>query len=104
MVQVLCCFTSTETIRTVRNGDPRMATSTFTRLLNSGRTTIRVQCCRTSTETIIIRTFRDGEPRVATSTFTLLLSPADPWVRIQCCFMSTAVVRIVRDGTVKVSK
>ena len=34
-VQVHCCFTSTETIRSVRDGEPRTATSTFTQLLNS---------------------------------------------------------------------
>ena len=30
-----CCFTSTETIRTVRDGEPRAATSTFTQILTS---------------------------------------------------------------------
>ena len=30
-----CCFTSTETIRTIRDGEPRTATSTFTQLLSS---------------------------------------------------------------------
>ena len=30
-----CCFTSTETVRTVRDGEPRTATSTFTQLLSS---------------------------------------------------------------------
>ena len=30
-VQVQCCLTSTESIRTVRDGEPRTATSTFTR-------------------------------------------------------------------------
>ena len=34
-VRVQCCFTSTETIRTVRDGVPRTATSTFTQLLSS---------------------------------------------------------------------
>ena len=34
-VQVQCCFTSTETIRTIRDGEPRSATSTFTQLLSS---------------------------------------------------------------------
>ena len=29
------CFTSTETIRTVRDGEPRTATSTFAQLLSS---------------------------------------------------------------------
>ena len=33
LVQVQCCFTSTETIRTIRDGDP--STSTFTQLLMS---------------------------------------------------------------------
>ena len=31
-----CCFTSTETIRTVRDGEPRTITSTFTQLLSFG--------------------------------------------------------------------
>ena len=31
----LCCFTSTETIRTIRDGEPRTATSTSTQLLSS---------------------------------------------------------------------
>ena len=34
-VQVQCCFTSPETIRTIRDGEPRTATSTFTQLLSS---------------------------------------------------------------------
>ena len=33
--KVQCCFTSTETARTVRDRESRMATSTFTQLLNS---------------------------------------------------------------------
>ena len=32
---VQCCFTSTETIRTIGDGEPRTATSTFTQLLGS---------------------------------------------------------------------
>ena len=35
LVQVQCCFASTFTIRTVRDGDPGTATSTFTQLLSS---------------------------------------------------------------------
>ena len=54
-------YDHTETIRTIRDGKPRTATSTFTQLL--------VQCCFTSTETV--KTIRDGEPRTATSTFTV---------------------------------
>ena len=34
-VQVQCCFTSTETMRLIRDGEPRTATSTFTQLLSS---------------------------------------------------------------------
>ena len=30
-----CCFTSTETMRFTRDGEPRTATSTFRQLLNS---------------------------------------------------------------------
>ena len=32
---VQCCFTSTETVRTIRDGEPRTATSTSTQLLSS---------------------------------------------------------------------
>ena len=34
-VRVQCCFTSTETIRTIREGEPRTATSTFTQFMSS---------------------------------------------------------------------
>ena len=34
-LQVQCRFTSTQTIGTIRDGEPRMATSTFTQLLSS---------------------------------------------------------------------
>ena len=34
-VQVQCCFTSTETIRTIRDAEPRTSTSTVTQLLSS---------------------------------------------------------------------
>ena len=70
-VQVQCCFTSTETIRTVRDGEPRTVSSTFTQP-RSSVLTCSVQCCFTSTETI--RTIRDQETRTSTSTFTQLLS------------------------------
>ena len=33
VVQVQCCFTSTQAVRTIRDGDPRTATLTFTRAL-----------------------------------------------------------------------
>ena len=34
-LRVHCCFTSTETIRTIREGDPETTTSSFTQLLSS---------------------------------------------------------------------
>ena len=64
------CFTSIETVRTIRNGERGSSTSTFTQLVSSD-TLVRLRCF-TSTE--IIRLIRDGEPRTATSTFTQLLS------------------------------
>ena len=66
-------FTSTETIRTIRDGEPRTATSTFTQLLTSegGFFFFFMFHFFTSTETI--RTIRDGEPRTAASNFTHLL-------------------------------
>ena len=73
-VQVQCCFTSTETTRTIRDGEPRTATLTFTQLLELcvEHMQVQVQCCFTSTETT--RTIRDGEPRTATLTFTQVLN------------------------------
>ena len=37
LVQVQCCFTSTETTRTIRDGESRTATWTFTQLLKSAK-------------------------------------------------------------------
>ena len=34
-IEIQCCFTSTETIRIIRDGEPRTTTSTFTQLLRS---------------------------------------------------------------------
>ena len=72
---------STETIRTFRDREPRMATWTFTQR-------VQVQCCFMSTETI--RTIKDEDPRTATWTFTQR-------VQVQCCFMSTETIRTIRD-------
>ena len=66
IIEVQCCFTTTETIR---SNSPRTATSTFTQLLSSVLS-VQVQCCFTSTEAIRIN--KDGEPRTFTSTFTQL--------------------------------
>ena len=69
---VQCCFTSMETTRPVRDGEPRTAALTFTQLLSSD---LKIQCCFMSTETI--SSIRDGEPRTVTLTFTLLLSSGE---------------------------
>ena len=52
-----CCFTSMETIRPIRDGEPRTAALTFTQLLSSD---LKVQCCFTSTETV--SSVRNGSP------------------------------------------
>ena len=92
-----CHFSSTEAIRTVRDGEPRTATSTFTQLLSS-EAAVQIQCCFTSTETI--RTNRDGEPRTATSTFTQLLSSETRYYGYPADNVSwTAVVSSVREIT-----
>ena len=65
------CFTSTETIRTVRDGEPRTATSTFTLLLSSVNISSMLLYVHRDH---IIKTISDGEPGTATLTFTQLLS------------------------------
>ena len=69
-----CCFTSTDTVRTIRDGEP---STTFTQLLSSEPTFSSVL------------TIRNGEPRTATSTFT---------TTVQCGFTSTETLGTIRDG------
>ena len=88
---VQCCFTSTQSVRTIRDGEPRTVTSTsHSSLVLWPAVRSLLLCCTiqslfsalsrrvgalqisviifiiTSTETM--RTIRDGEPRTATST------------------------------------
>ena len=49
-----CCFTSTETIRTTRDGEPSTATPIFTQLVSSDYGAPSVECCFTSTETVVV--------------------------------------------------
>ena len=63
----ICCFMSTETVRTtcIRDGEQsRTATSTFTQLLSTTETMsqVQVQCCFTSTETILSGLLGTGSP------------------------------------------
>ena len=96
LVQVPCCFTYTETIRTIRDMEPRTATSTFTQLLSSVFGKVQVQCFFTYTETI--RTIRDMEPRTASSTFTQLLSSVFGKVQVQCFCTSTETILLMTIG------
>ena len=41
--KVQCCFTSTVTVRSVRDGEPRASTSAFTQLLECFRVALRPQ-------------------------------------------------------------
>ena len=64
-----CCFTSTEIVRTIRDGEPRTATSTFTASELCLKFNVALHPQRP-----YIGTIMDGKPRAATSTFTQLLS------------------------------
>ena len=69
-VQIQCCFTSTENIRTIRDREIRTATSTFTLLLSS-------ECFYCSMFLYVQRDHTDSESRelrTTTSTFTQLLT------------------------------
>ena len=83
---VQCRFTSTETLRTIRDVEPGTATSTLAQLLSSERIRVRAQCCFASTEAV--RTIR--APRLSHSSERIR-------VRAQCCFMSTETIRTIRD-------
>ena len=80
------CFTSTETIRTVRGGEPRMDTSSFTQLLNS--VWIRVRCCFTSTETVGTMKSPGRPPR---------LSPAPELSAVTVLSSSSVLLFVHRD-------
>ena len=69
--RVQCCFTSIETMWTVRDREPRTTTSTFTQLLRSV-----FQCRFTSTQTV--RTIRDPRrsPRLSHSSCALFFNVA----------------------------
>ena len=51
-VFIQCCFRPPDTIRTIRDGEPRTSSTSysFTQLLTSEILTVRVQCCFKSTE------------------------------------------------------
>ena len=58
-VHVQCCFTCTETIRTIRDGEARTATSSFTQLLSTAtvvRSFVRSFCLMSSDAKSILGT------------------------------------------------
>ena len=77
---VQCCFMSTETIQTIRDGKPRTATSTFTPPLSSE---YRVREFEFNVALRPQRPYRlgDGKPRAATSTFTRTAPELSVWVK-----------------------
>ena len=98
-VQVQCRFTSTETVRTIRDGEPRAATSTFTQFLGSDDRSFCVGPLETR------GTFRDGEPRTATSIFTQLLCSVFVavvflcFLQVQCCLRPRRPYGLLGTGT-----
>ena len=72
MFIVQCCFTFTETIRTVRDGEPRTSTSTVTQLLSSE--TLQFQFSVALHPRKPYGLLGTGSPGRPTSTLTQLLS------------------------------
>ena len=84
-----CCFTSTETTGTVRDVEPRKATSTFTQLLSS-ELEFSV-ALRPQRPQALLRIGSPGRPpRLSHSSWALR------WL-VQCCFTSTKIRSSVRD-------
>ena len=83
-----CCFPSTETVRTIRGGEPRTSTSTFTQLLSSV----------VSVFSVALRPQRSygllGAQDVHLDFHT---APELCRVCVQCCFTSTETVGTIRD-------
>ena len=91
-IQAQCCFTSTGTIRTIRDGVPRTATSTFTQLLSSGPSNVEVLLYVHRNRRFI----RDGSPgrppRLSHSSWAL------GQAMLKCCFTSTETVGLLGTG------
>ena len=122
-ITVQSCLIFTETVLTIRGGEPRTPPSTFTQLLSSEACSMLLYVhrdCRggeprtatstfwllssdTDTRSLLLYVHRDRsdyygrEPRAATSTFTQLLSSARK-CSAQCCCTSTKPIRAIRDG------
>ena len=93
-VQIQCCFRSTQTIRTIRDREPRTGTTTsdFYTSTELCICKVQIQCWFRSTQTI--RTIRDREPRTGTTTSDFYTSTelCICKVQVQCCFTSTETI------------
>ena len=79
-VQVLCCFTSTETTKTIRDVEPRTSTSTFKQLLSS-LTALFYFFCNAALRPQRPHGLLGTSTRMSTSTLTQLLSSDDQRTR-----------------------
>ena len=81
---VQCCFTST--VRTIRDGEPRTATSTFTQLLNS------VETMSSSSTSVLLYVHRDRTGRRAQDSYIDFHTAPELCgneAQVQRCFTST---------------
>ena len=79
------CSTSTETVRIIRNGEPRTSTSTFTQLLSSGNglfTSVSLYVHRDDKDYSVGTGSPGRPPRLSHST-------------VQCCLTSTETMRTI---------
>ena len=98
-VQVQRCFTSTEIIRTIRDGEPRAASSTFTQLLSFA------WASASSMLLYVHGGHKDYQGRGAQDghlDFHTVLS-SEVVLFVQCCFTFTETIRTIRDGEPRMS-
>ena len=83
---VHCCFTSTETVRIIRDGEPRAAISTFSRLLSAPVPSTVCFVHQSAVRSIIAADYQMSwtmaveESRSAgLSAWSVAMSPARPW-------------------------
>ena len=114
MVQDQCSFTSTETIRTIRDGAPRTATPIFPQLLSSecsgGSRSMLLYVHRDHNYGLLGTGSRGQPPRLTFSQllsshtdihrYLLLASVALAYQNclFQCCLTSTETIRFIKDG------
>ena len=98
---LLCCLASSKTIRTVMDGEPRTATSTFTQLPTSAENTfLFFFFCVAWRPQRLYGLLWTGEPRTATSTFTQLPTSAENTFLFFFCvaWRPQRTIRTIMDG------